>query len=229
MKVIVTGATGFVGGEVLRQCIRNPAITSIVVVTRKELAPEVSNNSKVKVIIHKDFEEYSEPLLRECAGAEGCLWAMGGRASAYPDVATATKVNVDYTLAAANAFAKSLVPELGDGKKFRFVLCSGMGAEMDQSKSLWMMPDTRRIKGQVERGLFEIAEQHSRGVEVYTVRPGGILPVHAGLVQSVMAFAVPCVRVDELGAVMIHLSQHGSTDRIVDNTEIARRGKELLR
>jgi len=146
MKVIVTGATGFVGGEVLRQCIRNPATTSIIVITRKELSPEVTNNSKVKVIIHKDFAEYPESLLRELTGAEACLWAIGGRASNFPDIATATKVSVDYTLAAANAFAKSLAPELGEGKKFRFVYCSGMWAELDQSKSLWMLGDTRRIK-----------------------------------------------------------------------------------
>ncbi len=44
-----------------------------------------------------------------------------------------------------------------------------------------------------------------------------------------MAFAIPCVRVEELGAVMIDLSLDGSTDRILENAEIARRGKELLR
>jgi len=52
---------------------------------------------------------------------------------------TARKVNVDYTLAAANAFATSLTPQLGDGKRFRFVCLSGMLVERDQQKKLWFI------------------------------------------------------------------------------------------
>jgi hypothetical protein len=50
-----------------------------------------------------------------------------------------------FALIAANAFANTLAPAL-KGKKFKFVFCSGMGAEWDQTKPLWFLKDTRRIK-----------------------------------------------------------------------------------
>jgi NAD dependent epimerase/dehydratase family enzyme len=81
MKIILTGATGFVGGVLLKFCIAHPAITSIVVLSRRELDEsqtcgdnEQSNGGKVKVILHQDFESYPDELLKELEGAEGCLW-----------------------------------------------------------------------------------------------------------------------------------------------------------
>jgi hypothetical protein len=50
-----------------------------------------------------------------------------------------------FALIAANAFANTLAPAL-KGEKFKFVFCSGMGAEWDQTKPLWFLKDTRRIK-----------------------------------------------------------------------------------
>lgn len=59
-------------------------------------------------------------------------------------------MHVDYALAGARAFRDSLAPSLQheDGKKkpFRFVFCSGAMAEWDQTKPLYFMADTRRIK-----------------------------------------------------------------------------------
>lgn len=76
MKVILTGPTGFIGAEVLSQCIENPAITSIVALSRRELpSSAVSKSSpKLKVIIHEDYTSYPDNVLRELAGAEACIW-----------------------------------------------------------------------------------------------------------------------------------------------------------
>ncbi len=146
MKVIVTGATGFVGGEVLRQCILNPTITTIFVLSRKEPAPELTKSDKVRVIIHKDYEQYPESLLSQLKGTEACLWAIGGKRADFPDLATAKKVNINYTIAAAKAFAEHLMPELGPGKTFRFVLCGGAWAETDPNKWIFPLRETRLIK-----------------------------------------------------------------------------------
>jgi len=72
--------------------------------------------------------------------------ALGGKVNQFPDAATAKKVQVDYTLAAASAFVSSLAPQLPEGKAFRFVFCSGKYAEWDQNRSLAFMGDTRRFK-----------------------------------------------------------------------------------
>jgi len=146
MKVLLTGATGFVGHEALNQCIRSPIITSIIVLSRRELGDDASKHEKVKVIIHKDFLSYPPFLLDELAGIEGCIWAIGGKVGDFPSLEVARTVGIDYTLAAASAFAKKLAPQLGDGMRFRFVYCSGWGAERDPDKPLRIAADTRRVK-----------------------------------------------------------------------------------
>lgn len=69
---------------------------------------------------------------------------IGGPAYSFPDVDTCQKVH-DFALTAASTFVNTLAPALNK-KKFKFVFCSGMGAEWDQTKSLWFLKDTRRIK-----------------------------------------------------------------------------------
>ena len=73
MKFILTGATGFIGGEVLRQCLASPSVTSIVVLSRRNL-PTASSSPKLKVIIMEDFTVYPDSVVKELAGAEACIW-----------------------------------------------------------------------------------------------------------------------------------------------------------
>lgn len=61
-----------------------------------------------------------------------------------PDDETARKVSIDYTLAAARAFAQNVSNQ--QGKKFRFVYVSGGMAERDQKKPLWFAQSYRRIR-----------------------------------------------------------------------------------
>lgn len=74
------------------------------------------------------------------------LRVIGGRAPRFPEIETYRKVQVDYTLAAANAFKKHLEPGPLANKKFRIVFCSGKHAEWNQEKSLLSMADTELIK-----------------------------------------------------------------------------------
>lgn len=52
------------------------------------------------------------------------------------------RVNLDYTLSACSEFSKLV----NEGKKFRFVYCSGALATRDQGKKLWFLSEMRKIR-----------------------------------------------------------------------------------
>lgn len=74
MRIIIAGATGFVGGAVVRQAIANERITHAFVLTRKPLHEDIAKSPKVTIIQHNDFSAYPPELLEQLAGAEGCVW-----------------------------------------------------------------------------------------------------------------------------------------------------------
>lgn len=71
MKIILTGSTGFIGHEILTQCLRNPHITSIIALSQRPLP---TNNPKLTVRLVDGFLTYPESLLQELRGAEACIW-----------------------------------------------------------------------------------------------------------------------------------------------------------
>ena len=52
-------------------------------------------------------------------------------------------VNIDYTLVAANVFAKTVAPQMSKGRRFRFIYTSGLLAENKEGESMWFMKDSR--------------------------------------------------------------------------------------
>jgi uncharacterized protein YbjT (DUF2867 family) len=85
MKMVLTGATGFVGHEILDQCIAHNYIERIYCLTRRPLDDQYKNpknkkaSEKVVEIIHENYEEYPASLLQLLReeGVEGCIWAQG--------------------------------------------------------------------------------------------------------------------------------------------------------
>ena len=74
VKIILTGATGFVGQEVTRYCLSRSDVTSIVVISRRALPEELTGDGKISVIILEDFTSYPPELLKALDGAVACLW-----------------------------------------------------------------------------------------------------------------------------------------------------------
>lgn len=71
MKLILTGSSGFVGRELLRQCLQHPAVTSVVALSRRELA---THDDKLQVVIMDNFASYPETAKEAIKGADACIW-----------------------------------------------------------------------------------------------------------------------------------------------------------
>lgn len=76
MKVILLGSTGFIGKQVLSQCLQHPAITSLIALSRRDLpeAAAAAANPKLTVIIIEDFKWYPDSVLERLKGADACIW-----------------------------------------------------------------------------------------------------------------------------------------------------------
>jgi nucleoside-diphosphate-sugar epimerase len=74
MKVLVTGDTGTIGKHALLHALLRPEITSVVAISRRDLPTDISNNSKLKVIILKDFNDWSQDILEEMKDADVMIW-----------------------------------------------------------------------------------------------------------------------------------------------------------
>ena len=142
MKIIVTGPTGFIGSNVLQSALSHSAITSIVAFSRRQLPPLNDPQQKLTVIIQSDFLNYSEDTLEACAGAEACIWCLGGPTRLTTEAHR--KINFNFTIAAATAFLHAKVS--GDGKKFTFIYLSGIFVEKDQARKLWFLTEARKIR-----------------------------------------------------------------------------------
>ncbi len=216
MKIILTGATGFVGGEILKQLIADPAVTQISCVTRRIVNAECP---KVKLVVRDNFMDYDSALLDDLADHSACIWALGGKASdlGTPDVFE--QITYGFTLSLAAGLAKKV------NKPFTFCYLSGMGA--DQSESAWLPWEklTRHLKGRTEKHLNQLQEEYPN-FAVHSFRPGGILPVGpTKWWHRLLDFMI--VRVDDLARAMIKTTrtQYWGKDILVLNSEIKQLAK----
>lgn len=73
MKIIITGATGRIGGAALQDALSNSLITTVVVLSRRETGIK---HAKLQTVIKKDFLQYSTEELEQLEGAEACIWYL---------------------------------------------------------------------------------------------------------------------------------------------------------
>ena len=138
------------------------------------------------------------------------------------DIETCRKVSVEYTQSAIAAFTQL---SSTTNKSFRFVFMSGFLASRDQSKSLWFLQETRRLKGQAETLLLEANEKNS--LDAYVLRPAGVLPKET-TIQKVIQRLVLSIGVADLSAAAVDLEINGGEKKLLENTELMKIGKEAL-
>jgi len=192
MKVALTGATGFIGAEVLRQLVDRPDVSQVTCLTRRPLSVE---SDKVRSIVLDDFTSYDDRVRDH----DACVWTLGSRTAPGGDKAAHERLTVDFPLAFASAAAT------GD---FRFCYVSGWGTSPDSPK------------GRAETALRELAARRS-GVEVFCFRPAKVLPTGTNALVRAL-YGPLSVGVDALAKAMVRAAVDRSSDtpEIVENKQI---------
>jgi len=237
MIILLTGATGYIGTEVLEQCIKHNYIEHIYCLTRKALDDKYATHKKVTQIIHADFSQYPQYLLDKLADyrIEGCIWALGRTFDKYKDKDEAEMVEIHFRIQAANALASALATRLDPNAPprkqkypFRFIFMSAWGAEQDSFRSLWFwQPVFRKIKGTAEKAIFDVADGSEvkggkKCFEAIALRPGGVIAGGDAITTILTEAVAPYIAVDRLAKCAIKTALEGTgypDKRILENKD----------
>lgn len=156
MKVIITGATGMVGAETVKQALLDQEITQVTAIVRK---PLTTQHPKLNTVIHNDFLNW-QSLTETFKQHEACIWCLGISQNKVKTETEYHTITFDYAINAAKAIVEA-------NSDMAFLFLSGMGADSkEKSPTLFA-----RIKGKTENALLRLSLKH-----LYIVRPGGIKP-----------------------------------------------------
>jgi uncharacterized protein YbjT (DUF2867 family) len=215
VKVVLFGATGMVGQAVLRECLLDPRIDSVLVVVRSPLAVQ---DSRVIQVLHEDFLDLSS-LAPEFAGLDACFFCLGVSATGMSEPAY-RRVTYFITMAAARELS-------GQNPGMRFLYISGAGTDStERGRLMWA-----RVKGETENAVLSLP------FHGYALRPGYIQPVHGvqsknrlyrniyrvtGRLYPLLARLAPrqVIASDQLARAMITVAAEGAPARILDNAAL---------
>ena len=157
MNIIITGATGAVGSEVLRQALLNKDIKKITLLTRSKI--EI-RDKKVNVVMHNNFLDYSncKDLFKT---HDSLIWCLGVSQSQVSKQIYEV-ITYQYTIACVNEIKKQ-------NKNLNFIFISGEGADQTGKSNILFA----KVKGKTENAL-----KQSGLKDIYLIRPGGINPIH---------------------------------------------------
>jgi uncharacterized protein YbjT (DUF2867 family) len=216
LKVILFGATGMVGQSVLGECLRNPAVESVLSIGR---SPSGRTDPKLRELVRKDLFVVDVPDT-ELQGYDACFFCLGVSSVGMGE-ADYTKLTYDLTLAWARVLAR-VSPELA----FFYVSGAGTGG-----KAMWA-----QVKGRTEAALLGMFRN------AYMVRLGMLRPVHgetprmpgarflyavfgplAPLIQAVAPGLV--IRSDELGKGMIRAARERPPTHVLEMRDLQALGR----
>ena len=214
-RIIITGATGMVGGCALRICLENPDLSLVTVIGRSRTG---INDAGLREVVIDDFTDYSG-LTGALENQDAALFCLGVYTGAVPDDLF-RKITLDYTLAFARALHKA-------SPRAAFCLLSGQGADQTEKSRMAFA----RYKGAAEKVLLEIGFPR-----VHLFRPGYIYPVtprkEPNVVYTISRFLYPLLRriypnigisSEDLAAAMVHTGLYGtreSKNSVLENKDI---------
>jgi uncharacterized protein YbjT (DUF2867 family) len=215
MKVILFGASGMIGQGVLRECLLDPEVKSVLSIVRSRTGQQ---HQKLREIVQKDFLDFSS-LESELTGFDACFFCLGV-SSAGMSEENYRRVTYDITLAAAQILVK-LNPNM------TFVYVSGSGTDSsERGRVMWA-----RVKGQTENALLRLPFKAA-----YMFRPALIVPLHGiksrtklyrvfyavlwPILPLLKAFPKYVTTTEKLGRAMLIVAKRGAPKRVLENSDI---------
>jgi uncharacterized protein YbjT (DUF2867 family) len=210
MKVVMFGATGMVGQGVVRECLLDPGIESVVSVGRSR---GMVRDPRFHEVVTTDLLDLT-PVAAELSGVDACFFCLGVSSTGMSEV-DYRRITYDITMTAAAAVA-------AQNPRATFVYVSGVGADSTgQGRTMWA-----RVRGETENALL------ATSLDTYVLRPGYIQPLHGAtsrtrLYRVVYRFGRVCYPLlrtvfpkhvsttEQIGRAMIGLARHGAGERIL--------------
>jgi uncharacterized protein YbjT (DUF2867 family) len=216
MKVILFGATGMVGQGVLRQCLLDPGIASVLAIGRK---PSGVSHPKLRDLVRADMFDVAVPE-SELSGYDTCFFCLGVSSVGMSE-ADYTHLTYDLTMGWARVLARV-------NPAMRFLYVSGMGTG---GKSMW-----GRVKGRTENELLSLFPA-SIMIRLGALRPmhgerskapgGGVLLTVLSPLWPVFQFLWPngVITTEELGRAMILAARNGGPRRVLESADLVALGR----
>ena len=212
LRVVLTGATGMVGEGVLLECLHNPDVEQVLIVSRK---PSPRKHPKLAELIVPDFFSL-DSVVDQLTGFNACFFCAGVSSVGLSE-SVYTHITFDLTLSFARVLA-ALNPTM------TFIYVSGAGTDSSENgRSMWA-----RVKGRTENALQRVGFAH-----VYCFRPGFMraTPGQRNLLTSYKLFAwlYPIARVvvpqyvstlRQVALAMIYVALNGYSKPILEVRDI---------
>lgn len=212
MKIILTGATGYVGEGVLIECLGNEKVEKVLSISRRPCGHQ-----------HEKLEEYIVPDLMslkdndpKLQGYDAVFFCAG--------ITSVGKTEEQYRPIAYD-IPMHLARVMPDKAKMTFIFVSGAGT--GNSKQMWA-----KVKRQTESGL-----EHLGFKQVFNFRPAIMKPtegqIHKKKMDKILAFLFPLMKLmgqgntlAEVGKAMINATANGYGTSIIEVKDIAILSKE---
>jgi len=217
MKVILFGASGMIGGGVLRECLEDPQVESVLSVGRRACGV---SHPKLREALLPDLGSLDEGDAR-LKGLDACFFCLGVSAAGLSEAAY-REVALDLTLRIAG-----LLLACNPGLAFCYV--SGQGTDGSaRGRIMWA-----RVKGETENRLMEMSPS------AYMFRPGYVQPLKGvrsrtpayRLFYAVLGPLFPVLdrlfpghltTTEKVGRAMIRVAAGGSERRVLEPKDINR-------
>lgn len=211
-RVLITGATGMIGGLVLNHCLASDEVDEIIIIGRRLCG---ISHVKITELLVEDFAhlDAKADCFREIDTAFFCLGVYTGAV----DRQRFKEITVDYP----EQLARILIQTSPD---VRFCLLSGAGADRSERSRMMFAKD----KGIIENRLSRIFPN-----SFHAFRPGYIYPVtprsEPNFSYRLMRNLYPLlklfgpnasIRSDELARAMFHVGLHSWPEEILENRDI---------